>query len=156
MVRICSLFGVFLLLGESLAAQSLGKQADRQFGQMAYAQAVNLYEQALTNSASLSESDRRAAKVKLGYSYYQMHDTQNAERVYRELMNEGALGPEYTQCYLYYAQSLASNGKYRESQAMYEKYTKAQPDDKRGQAFSKLYRDVTPLTSNADSYSWNF
>ena len=156
MTRFCSLLSVLWLLAAPVWAQSLSKQADRQFDQLAYSQAVDLYEQALTKSASLSESERRAAKVKLGYSYHQIHDTKNAERVYRELVSEGELPSEYAQSYLYYAQALASNGKYREAQDMYEKYNKVQPDDKRGPKFSKLYRDVSALTRNADSYRVDF
>jgi outer membrane protein OmpA-like peptidoglycan-associated protein/tetratricopeptide (TPR) repeat protein len=156
MIRICPLFSLLWLLIGQVFAQSLSKQADRQFDQLAYAQAVNLYEQALTGTASLPENERRAAKVKLGYSYHQIHDTKNAERVYRDLIAGGELPPEYSQSYLYYAQALASNGKYREAQEIYEKYSNVQTDDKRGGKFTKLYRDVTPLTSNADSYKVEF
>lgn len=152
MVRICSLLSLLWLLTGQIFAQSLSKQADRQFDQLAYAQAADLYEKALTASKSLSDAERRAAKTKLGYSYHQMHDTRNAERVYRDLMADGELPAEQSQSYLYYAQALASNGKYKEAQTMYEKYTKLQTGDSRGPKFSKLYRDVTPLTNNADSY----
>lgn len=156
MIRICSLIGLLCLLINQTFAQSLSKQADRQFDQLAYAQAVDLYEKALTGAGSMSEAERKAAKVKLGYSYHQMHDTKNAERVYRDLIQEGDLPNEYAQSYLYYAQALASNGKYKESQQVYEKYNKVQNDDRRGPKFSTLYRDVTPLTRNADSYQIEF
>lgn len=156
MIRIYSFISLLWLLSGHLFAQTLSKQADRQFDQLAYAQAVDLYEQALTRSGSLSESERRAARVKLGYSYHQMHDSKNAERVYRDLIAEGELPSEYSSCYLYYAQALASNGKYREAQQMYEKYNTVQADDKRGQKFSKLYSDLSVLTRNADSYKVEF
>lgn len=156
MIRIGSLVALCWLLTNPTFAQSVSKQADRQFEQLAYARAVDLYEQALGSPASLSDSERRTAKVRLGYSYHQIHDTKNAERVYRELLAEGELPVEYSQSYLYYAQALASNGKYREAQQIYEKYTKTQTDDKRGASFSTLYRDMTPMTSNADSYDVEF
>ncbi|WP_080057822.1 OmpA family protein [Spirosoma aerolatum] len=137
-------------------AQSLVKQADRQFDQLAYNKAIELYEQALKNPATLPETDRLAARAKLGYSYQQTRDMPNAERVYRDLIGQGALPTDYTKCYLYYAQTLASNGKYREAQEAYDKYGATQTSDKRGQGFSKLYQDVSALTRNAGSYKVEF
>ncbi|GAB3955559.1 hypothetical protein GCM10028805_43410 [Spirosoma harenae] len=139
-----------------LLAQSLVKQANRQFDDLAYSKAIELYEQAMIKSASLSVAERRDARAKLGYSYQQMRDMANAERVYRDLMSEGDLPAEYTKCYLFYAQSLASNGKYKESRDVYEKYGTLQASDKRSPSFSKLYHDVSALTKNAGSYKVEF
>lgn len=139
-----------------MLAQSLAKQADGQFNQLAYAKAADLYEQALRRPGSLTEGERQTAQVRLGDSYRQLRDMVNAERVYRELIGTGNLPEQYTQTYLHYAQALASNGKYREAQEVYEKYGKLQAADKRGPAFSKLYRDVSSLTKNAGSYKVEF
>ena len=139
-----------------LLAQSLVKQADSQFGQLAYSQAIDLYEQALSDSASLSDAERLDARAKLGYSYQQTRDTKNAERVYHDLIGSGNLAADYTKCYLFYAQALASNGKYREAQEAYDKYGSLQTGDKRSPSFSRLYRDVNALTRNAGSYKVEF
>ena len=155
MTRILSLLAFIWLSTNIGLAQSL-KQADRQFEQLAYAKAAELYEQVLKTPTSLSEAELRAAKAKLGYSYQQLRDMPNAERIYRELITAGNLPPEYSQCYLYYAQALASNGKYREAQEAYDKYGNLQTSDKRGPIFSKLYRDVSNLTRNAGSYKVEF
>ena len=144
------------LIGSPVLAQSLMKQADRQFDQLAYAKAIELYEKALTNPNSIAETDRRDARAKLGYSYQQTRDMPNAERVYRDLIHEGDLPADYVKCYLFYAQALASNGKYREAQEAYDKYGKVQTGDKRAPSFSKLYRDVSALTRNAGSYKVEF
>ena len=69
---------------------------------------------------------------------------------------KGSLPADYVKCYLFYAQTLAGNGKYREAQEAYEKYGKVQPEDKRAASFSKLYHDVSALTRNAGSYKVEF
>lgn len=146
---LCWLVGCFAGSGHG---QSLLKQADRQFEWLAYRSAIDLYEQAL-NRARLSEEERLATLSKLGYSYRQIRDTQNAERVYRSLLEpiqEAKTG--YIPCYLYYAQALASNGKYRESQQIYELYSQYQADDQRGKRFSRLYHDSSILSRNPGNY----
>ncbi len=137
-------------------AQSLTKQADRQFDQLAYAKAIELYEQALSTPTALSDVERQDARAKLGYSYQQTRDMQNAERVYHDLIGTGNLSADYTKCYLFYAQTLASNGKYHQAQEAYDKYGSVQTSDKRSPSFSKLYRDVNALTRNAGSYKVEF
>lgn len=158
MTRFRILFSKLLVLltAVSALAQSASKQADRQFDLLAYGKAAELYEQALKAPKSLSEGELRAAKAKLAYSYKQVRDTQNAERTYRELISAGELPAEYADCYLYFAQALGSNGKYKEAQEAYEKYNAIQKDDTRGPLFSKLYRDVSVLSRNAGSYKVQF
>ena len=137
-------------------AQSLVKQADREFDQLAYARAIELYEKALSDPADMPATERVDAKAKLGYSYQQTRDMSNAERVYRDLVSEETLSADYVKCYLFYAQTLASNGKYREAQQAYDKYGSLQNVDKRAPSFSKLYSDVSALTKNAGSYKVEF
>jgi outer membrane protein OmpA-like peptidoglycan-associated protein len=156
MTRIFSILVLAWLMGDSLLAQSLTRQANRQFDQLAYTKAIELYEQALNSPTALSDAERMEARVRLGYSYQQTRDMPNAERVYRDLIGSGKLPVDYTKCYLYYAQALASNGKYREAQEAYDKYGSLQSNDKRSASFSKLYRDVNALTRNAGSYKVEF
>ncbi|GAB2565899.1 OmpA family protein [Spirosoma areae] len=156
MTRILSLIVLAWLTGGPLLAQSLTKQANHQFDQLAYAKAIDLYEKALASPTDMTDSERRDARAKLGYSYQQTRDMQNAERVYRDLIGSGDLPADYTKCHLFYAQTLASNGKYREAQTAYDKYGSLQTGDKRSPSFSKLYRDVNALTRNAGSYKVEF
>lgn len=147
----------WLLVASPLLAQTLLKQADRQFDQLAYPKAIELFEQAFSSQSNLTEAEKIDAKAKLGYSYQQTRDMANAERVYRDLIGGSSpLPADYVKCYLYYAQALASNGKYKEAQVAYDKYSAMQPNDKRGPAFSKLYQDVSALTKNAGSYRVEF
>ena len=156
MTRILLIITLTWLAISPLLAQSLVKQADRQFDQLAYAKAIELYEQAFSNKTALSDADRIDARAKLGYSYQQTRDMPNAERVYHDLISGGELPSDYTKCYLFYAQALASNGKYHEAQEAYDKYGRLQTGDKRAPGFSKLYSDVSALTRNAGSYKVEF
>lgn len=157
MTRLLAVVSFLCLLSVPILAQSLIKQADRQFDQLAFSKAADLYERALSDPKALSETERRSGKARLGYSYHQLRDMKNAERVYQELINsDNVLPGEFNPYYLYYAQTLASNGKYREAQAAYARYSTLQVDDKRSPRFTKLYRDVSALTRNAGSYRVDF
>jgi len=127
-----------LLATACTIAQTL-KDAEYHFKQMSYLNASELFEQVL--KGKLSDADRQAAMIKLAYSYRQMRDSQNAERVYHELVSKGAtFSGADTKVYLYYAQALASNGKYKEAQDVYEQYSKVEIADKRSGGFQKLYK----------------
>ncbi len=132
-------------------AQTTLSHANRQYEMMAYSKAIELYEQSLKDN--LKDSTKVNTLVKLGHSYHQIRDTQNAERVYRLLFGETKSIPKsQASSYLYYAQALASNGKYDEAKDMYERYSQAQQDDTRGKEFTKLYGDVSKLKKNKTSY----
>lgn len=147
LMALMALFWAF----QTIAQSSLIKQGNRQFDLLSYSNAVELYEQAL-KSKSISALDKQSALLRLAYSYRQIRDTQNAERVYQELLGEiPELQGDDLKAYLYYAQALASNGKYKESQEAYDRYMKFQTDDNRTK-FSKLYTDISRLTKNAGSY----
>ncbi|MEZ0539291.1 OmpA family protein [Fibrella arboris] len=147
---------LLLLIGHLASAQNTVKRADQQFAQLAYAQAAELYEKAIAEAQLPTEAEVRQARAKLGYCYRQLRDTHNAERVYRALIGEGQLPADFNDAYLHFAQALASNGKYKEAQEAYEAYGSMQSTDSRGPRFSKLYRDVSALTSNAGSYKVDF
>ena len=147
---------LLLLLGHLALAQNTAKRADQQFAQLAYAQAAELYEQALKEIQLPTEAEVRQARAKLGYCYRQLRDTPNAERTYRELIGQGQLPADYNDAYLHFAQALASNGKYKEAQEAYETYGTLQGSDSRAPRFSKLYRDVSALTENAGNYRVDF
>jgi outer membrane protein OmpA-like peptidoglycan-associated protein/tetratricopeptide (TPR) repeat protein len=134
--------------------QSTIEQADREYNALAYLKAVTLYEEVLEH-ANLDAGETLSAQAKLAYSYRQLKDTPNSERAFRKLISDYGedLPPEYVNCYLYFAQALASNGKYSEAQETYEKYSNLNNEDRRGSSFSKLYNNVALLTKNAGSYT---
>ena len=106
--------------------QSTLNQADRQFDRLSFSKAAELYEEALGKTNSLTEAQRRSALVQLAYSYRQLNDMKNAERAYSNLLVNGELPADLSQHYLYYAQALASNGKYEAAQKAYSRYEAVQ------------------------------
>lgn len=148
---------VAALLGGSVKAQdALLKTGEHHYESLCYVKAIDAFEAALKKKG-LTDQQKLAAKIKLGDSYCKVKDTQNAERIYAEIMSTaGDLSGENITVCLKYAQVLASNGKYREAQEMYDKYTRKVEDDPRGKGFSKLYNDVSVLSKNANCYKVDY
>jgi outer membrane protein OmpA-like peptidoglycan-associated protein len=143
-------------LGHANAQEALIKTGNHHYESLCYVKAIDAFEQGLKKKG-LSDAERVAAKVKLADSYCKVKDTQNAERIYREVAEKGGeMSGESAGVMLKYAQVLASNGKYRESQEVYDKYTRLAADDSRGKAFSKLYNDVSVLSKNANCYKVDY
>jgi outer membrane protein OmpA-like peptidoglycan-associated protein len=146
----------FLLSGSVKAQDALLKIGEHHYESLSYLKAIDAFEAALKKKG-LTEQQKLATKIKLGNSYCKVKDSQNAERVYAEVMSTaGDLSGEEISVSLKYAQVLASNGKYREAQEMYDKYTRKVEDDPRGKGFSKLYNDVSVLTKNANCYKVDY
>lgn len=150
--------GLMLVLALMVVAKTFSqslKDAEQEFNKMSYLNAAEMFEQVL--KGKLSGSEKQSARMKLAYAYRQIHDSQNSERVYRELINGGSpLSGDASKVYLYYAQALASNGKYRDSQDAYEKYAKVESADKRSGGFQKLYKNVETLNKNAACYKVDY
>ena len=147
---------VLLLVGmtvESLMVQAQStrlRAANKQFENLSYVSAVRAYEEFLRGDKKGDLTETRDALIKLGYSYRKLQDTRNAERVYAELIKS------YTELdsevYLYYAQALAANGKYRDSQKMYSQYGEKQSQDLRGRRFTVSYMDMSRFYRDSSSY----
>lgn len=145
-----------LASGNVFAQDALLKTGNHHYESLCYVKAIDAYEQALKKKG-ISEQEQVAAKIKLADSYMKIKDTQNAERVYAQIVESGVdLSGDNAIVCLKYAQSLASNGKYRESQEMYDKYTRKVDSDPRGKSFSKLYNDVSVLSKNANCYKVDY
>ena len=139
-------FGSLIVQAQSARLRA----ANKQFDNLSYVSAVRAYEEFLRADKKKDPAETREALTKLGYSYRKLQDTRNAERVYSELVKE------YTdldsEIYLYYAQSLAANGKYRESQKMYSQYGEKQGQDLRGRRFTVSYMDLSRFYQDSSSY----
>ena len=145
-----------LLDGNVMAQESLVKTGEHHYESLSFLKAIDAFEAALKKKG-LTDQQKLAAKIKLADSYSKVKDTQNAERVYADIIKtSGELSGENTIICLKYAQTLASNGKYREAQEMYDKYTRKVEDDPRGKGFSKLYNDVSVLSKNATCYKVDY
>ncbi|MFN3850479.1 MAG: OmpA family protein [Spirosomataceae bacterium] len=149
-------FVVAGLFTKVFGQESLVKTGDHHYESLSFVKAIEAYEAALKKKG-LTDQVKQAAKIKLADSYAKVKDTQNAERVYREIIESaGELSGDNVALCLKYAQALASNGKYREAQEMYDKYTRKVEDDPRGKGFSKLYNDVSVLSKNANCYKVDY
>ncbi|RRB07512.1 OmpA family protein [Larkinella rosea] len=130
------------------------KTANKQFENLAYLNAARAYEDFLRLDKRKEPAEIQEAYTKLGYSYRALQDTKNAERIYADLLKEF---PETdSKNYLYYAQALAANGKYRDSQKMYSKYGEKQNEDLRGKKFTVSYMDMNRFYQDSSSYRVEF
>lgn len=140
-----------LALG-SYAQQGLLKTAEHHYENLSYIKAIKAFETAIA-SKGIGEQEKTAAQIMLADSYYKVKDSQNAEKVFRTIMESGSsMSAENAEVVLKYAQVLAANGKYQESQTVYDNYQTLASNDSRGEKFSKLYNDVSILSKNASCY----
>jgi outer membrane protein OmpA-like peptidoglycan-associated protein/tetratricopeptide (TPR) repeat protein len=147
----------WLAIGSSVTAQNaLVKTGNHHYESLSFIKAIDAYESALAKG-KLNADEVAVVKIRLGESYCKIKDTQNAERILREVIESGIdLSGENAVVCLKFAQVLASNGKYREAQEMYEEYNNKVGDDPRGKSFSKLYNDVSVLSKNANCYKVDY
>mgnify|MGYP003708572467 CR=1 FL=1 len=154
-MRVCRyhlLGALFLLLlsAGAMAQSTRLRAANKQFDNMSYINAVRGYEEFLRLDKYKDPLEIKEALIKLGYSYRRLQDTKNADRIYSELIEKYPDLP--SEVYLYYAQALASNRKYRDSQKMYAKYGEMQKEDLRGKKFTVSYMDMNRFYQDSASY----
>ncbi len=146
---------ILVFFGQFASAQSSRlKVANRHFEQAAYIESIRTYETFLA-SKSPKKEDHRTALTNLAFSYRKVDDARNAERVYKELIKTYGEELESEQ-YLYYAQALAKNEHYRESQRMYSKYGQQQREDLRGGRFTVAYMDESEFYKDSSLYRINY
>lgn len=149
-VKIALGFALTLITLNLFAQSARLRSANRAFDDYSYADAVRGYEDFLRTDRKTDPVERKEALEKLAYSYRRLQDTRNAERVYGELVEN--FTDADSRNYLYYAQALASNGKYRESQRMYSKYAESQSADLRGRKFTVTYMDMNRFYKDSAMY----
>ncbi|MES2520217.1 MAG: OmpA family protein [Bacteroidota bacterium] len=139
---------LFLLACGNTHAQAKLKAANRQFENLSYIDAIRLYEEFLRDAKD--PVTRQEGLKKLAYSYRKMQDSRNAERAYADLIRDY---PDVeSENYLYYAQALASNQKYKESQKYYSIYGEKQTADLRGKRFTVSLMDMGRFYRDSSSY----
>ena len=120
------------------------KKGDEYYKLLEYRQALGLY----LDVAQKAENDT-AIQLRIANSYKMLNDHTNAEEWYRKAVvsNEATINPEYK---LYFAQELATNGKYDEALYWFKEYYKSAKDDPRAltgikslENLSSLYYDTT-------------
>lgn len=149
LVLLLSIVSIF-----SHAQSSRLRAANAEFEKMSYAQAVRNYETFLLSGDNIKEH-KKEALIKLAFCYRKLQDTKNAERVYKDLFKDYEQGIDSEQ-FLFYAQALANNGKYRESQKMYSRYGEQQKEDLRGRKFTVAYMDNSTFYKDSALYNVDF
>ncbi|MFD2520733.1 carboxypeptidase regulatory-like domain-containing protein [Emticicia soli] len=152
--RIGLLAFAFLIVQHTFAQTNKLKLANRNFDNISYIEAIRNYEDFL-RLGKKANPEVKEALTKLAYSYRKVQDSQNAERVYAELLSTYGKDIE-SEIYLYYAQALASNGKYKESQKMYSKYGQEQAADMRGRKFTVAYMDKSRFYEDSSTYKVDY
>lgn len=146
---------LFCLITQQIVAQSGRlKLANRNFENMSYIEAIRNYEDFL-RTAKKGMPETKEALTKLGYSYRKVQDSRNAERIYAEIIENFSKDLE-SEIYLYYAQALANNGKYKESQKMYSRYGQEQTTDMRGRKFTVAYMDNSRFYQDSSLYKVDY
>ena len=163
--------GLTLTLATALLSNVSAQQTNpllsdaiRHFDLRSYPTAIQKFEQVLKDgSVNLSENDKLSVLLKLATSYKQAKDGSNAERVFRQAFaSAGDLVGENAKSYLQFAQVLADNGKYKESQDFFDKYSASQVlESQNAQAFksassAKISQDVSALTNGKGKYKVDF
>ncbi|MEO1653165.1 MAG: tetratricopeptide repeat protein, partial [Bacteroidota bacterium] len=141
---LCILIFVGLSVSSLFAQSNLLASANDAYDRFHYREAIDLYEQLLKQDPQNEE-----AEEKLAHAYRKINDSQNAERWYAQLVQNPNTP---SQNKLYYAQSLAKNGKYKESRLWYKAFARESRSDERGQDFVKSYQDTSHFHDNAHKY----
>lgn len=151
--RIGLLAFAFLIVQHVFAQSSKLKTANRNFENISYIEAIRNYEDFL-RTAKKGTPEVKEALTKLAYSYRKVQDSRNAELTYAELINN--YKEVESEIYLYYAQALATNGKYKESQKMYSRYGQEQTADMRGRKFTVAYMDNSRFFEDSATYKIDY
>lgn len=146
---------ILTLISLNLSAQSGRlRSANKAFDNYSYADAVRSYEDFLRGDKKNDPVERKEALEKLAYCYRRLQDSRNAERVYSDLIQNF---PDVdSRNYVYYAQALAGNKKYGESQKMYSKYAELQEADLRGKKYMVSYMDMNRFYKDSSMYKLEY
>jgi outer membrane protein OmpA-like peptidoglycan-associated protein len=141
-----SLIFAFLITSFFAKAQDYKMQlANSYYDNFHYVEAVEIYEDVIDEDSSNYE-----AIEKLAHSYRKLHDTNNSEKWYKKLTEHF---PDNSLFSLYYAQALASNGKYDESKNGYKKFSKLKSTDSRGEVFVYAYENLNPFYEDSTLFT---
>lgn len=110
--------------GAVFAQKGKLQRANREFEQFNYSDAIQLYLEVL------DKADIAEAKIKLAESYRKVDNMAEAEYWYGQIVHLPEAKPIYS---LYYGKALQSNGKCDLAKEWFEKYSREEPDDLRGQ-----------------------
>ncbi|HEY9170309.1 MAG TPA: OmpA family protein [Lutibacter sp.] len=121
----------FVLISTSTFGQTAKqKRAERQFDNFSFVKAIDTYEKLIDTSFN-----KYYAMRKLGDAYIMLRQPEKALPIYEKVVQQENVPSEY---YLYYAQTLRSNGEYEASKEWMKKYKDAgNKEDSRVKNFFK-------------------
>lgn len=124
------LYILFLILATSnvFAQNEKTKKADKLYNRLEFVKAAEEYEEIAIDDADAYVYEQ------LANCYYNLFKTEDAERWYRQTIEEGNSNADV---YFKYAQMLKANGKYEEHNKWMAKFAAAKPNDQRAIAFNK-------------------
>lgn len=129
-IQILFLIFIFSLAFYPVIAQNRSlKAADEAFSSMQYNVAVSKYKKAL--SKAKAKPDKESISFQIAECYRITNNTKKAEPAYKRL-NKTKFAESNPLVYLYMAQAMKSNEKYKDAETYFEKYTEMAPDDPRG------------------------
>ncbi len=138
-------FALFSALASSsvLAQKAQFKKAEQLFEQMAFHQAIPLYQELSKGPEGLE------ASLRLAECYRLTNQLGKAENYYARGVDQSNIRPEFV---LYYAQALQINGKCSEAVNWYRRYQYLQPGDSRGSELLSSCADISDLIGTGTEY----
>lgn len=143
-LTLCSLYS---FAQNKQVAESL-KRAEKEYVSLRYAYAIPLLEKVLK-----TEPNQARAIELLADSYRRTKDYAQAGAWYAKLVQQPTIKPEWA---LRYAEVLANNQAYVQSENWYKKYLELVSNDGRAMAFSKAYPSVNTFMKNKKRWNIGF
>lgn len=143
----------FVVFSQNIHAQNKQtteslKRAEKEYASLRYAYAIPLLEKVLT-----AEPEQARAIELLADSYRRTKDYSKATEWYAKLVQQPTIKPEWA---LSYAEVLANNKAYDQSENWYKKYLGLVSNDSRAMAFSKAYPSVGSFMKNKRRWDIGF
>lgn len=142
-----ALFSQNILAQNKQVAEPL-KRAEKQYASLRYAYAIPLLESVLK-----AAPDQARATELLADSYRRTKDYRNAAIWYAKLVQQPTIKPAWA---LSYAEVLANNKLYDQSEKWYKKYLDLAANDSRAAAFAKAYSSVSSFMKNKKRWNIGF
>ncbi len=127
---------------------TLIRKANKEYNSLRYLSTIKLLQQALTK-----DTLQTANKEILANSYRKVKDYDNAAKWYHKLNLVSDFKAEWA---LHYAEVLANQKKYQESEKYYQKFLSTSSKDKRAANFAKSYQSITSLAKDQGLYKVNY
>ncbi len=129
-IRILLITFIFSLAAYPVFAQSRAlRAADDAFNNMQYNVALTKYKKAL--SKAKAKPDKEKISFQMAECYRIVNNTKRAESAYKRLVKT-KFAESNPLVFLYLAQAMKSNEKYKEAKTYFDKYHEAAPEDPRG------------------------